>query len=610
MDQVALCACGSGLSAIRCCAWTEAARMPAGLSQDTEAMIACAVQAHTSGGTQLAERLSLDLLEMIPTQRDALRVLYEVRKSSRPPSAAEALLRRLVALDPNDFWATHALALLLMNSARMNNASLAEAELHARNAIRLAPENAQAHHLMGMILTEAHKAHFGEYHYRRALELAERRDPILLANLAWNLKNQGKMEQARQLYIESTELAADVPQTLLGWARMEEADRQFDRAGEILDAAEKAFPNNPSMLLARAVLLRRMGCDEQALAVFEQIAGLSPAGVPGPDELLEKGALLDRLGRYDEAFSAIDDAKCTARAALGHDYLAEHAEELATRLKRFFIADRLRSLPRAGILDGAPKPIFVLGFPRSGTTLVEQMLSAHPRISAGDELPFIEEITGAMPRMFSSPLAYPEALAELWMADHRDGLDVLRDHYLRRLRQLDVVGGEAAWFTDKMPLNETHLGLIALMFPRAPLIHVLRHPLDVVLSVFGNNLTHGFFCAYRLETAARHYALTMDLVEHYRREMALRYLPVRYEDIVDDPESSVRRMLDFIGEPFDEGCLHFHQNRRFARTASYAQVTEKLYARSRFRYRHYLPQLEPAVPILRPIIERLGYGPI
>jgi hypothetical protein len=79
---------------------------------------------------------------------------------------------------------------------------------------------------------------------------------------------------------------------------------------------------------------------------------------------------------------------------------------------------------------------------------------------------------------------------------------------------------------------------------------------------------------------------------------------------VDDPESSVRRMLDFIGEPFDEGCLRFHENRRFARTASYAQVTEKLYARSRFRYRHYLPQLEPVVPILRPIIERLGYGPV
>jgi len=209
--------------------------------------------------------------------------------------------------------------------------------------------------------------------------------------------------------------------------------------------------------------------------------------------------------------------------------------------------------------------------------------------------------------VLNSPLAYPEALAELWMGDRRRGLDELRDYYLERVRQLGIVEEGAAWFTDKMPLNETHLGLIALMFPRSPLIHVLRHPLDVVLSTFSNHLTHGFYCSYALETAARHYALTMDLVEHYRGQMLLHYLPVRYEDIVDDQEAATRRMLDFIGEPYDERCLAFHENRRYARTASYAQVTEKLYDRSRYRYRHYLKQLEPATAILEPVIARLGY---
>ena len=110
-----------------------------------------------------------------------------------------------------------------------------------------------------------------------------------------------------------------------------------------------------------------------------------------------------------------------------------------------------------------------------------------------------------------------------------------------------------------------------------------------------------------LETAARHFVLVTDLVEHYRREMALRYLSVRYEDIVEEPEGSVRRMLDFIGEKFDDRCVQFQENRRFARTASYAQVTEKLHARSRFRYRRYLAQLQPAIAILRSVIERLGY---
>ena len=212
-----------------------------------------------------------------------------------------------------------------------------------------------------------------------------------------------------------------------------------------------------------------------------------------------------------------------------------------------------------------------------------------------------------MQRMLGSPLTYPEALAELWMGDRRQGLNELRDYYLERVRQLGVVEPGAAWFTDKMPLNETHLGLIALMFPRSPMIHVLRHPLDIVLSTLSNHLTHGFYCSYALESAARHYALVLDLVEHYRSQMTLRYLPIRYEDIVGDQEGSVRRMLGFIGEKFDKRCLNFTENRRYARTASYAQVTEKLYASSRFRYRHYRKHLEPAIPILQPVIERLGY---
>jgi hypothetical protein len=219
----------------------------------------------------------------------------------------------------------------------------------------------------------------------------------------------------------------------------------------------------------------------------------------------------------------------------------------------------------------------------------------------------IHELTEAMPRLLASPLAYPDALAELWLADKRDGLDQLRDDYLRRARQLGVVQPGATWFTDKMPLNETHLGLIALIFPEAPLIHVLRHPLDVVLSVFSNNLTHGFYCAYDLETAARHYVLVSELLEHYRREMTLRYLPLRYEDMVLDHEASVRRVLSFIGATFDEKCLRFHENRRYARTASYAQVSEPLYDRSVFRYRNYLEHLRPVIPILEPVITRLGY---
>ncbi len=129
-----------------------------------------------------------------------------------------------------------------------------------------------------------------------------------------------------------------------------------------------------------------------------------------------------------------------------------------------------------------------------------------------------------------------------------------------------------------------------------------------MLSTFSNHLTHGFFCAYDLTTIARHYVLVMELVEHYLREMKLRYLRVRYEDVIEDQEARVREMLDFIGIPFDSRCLDFHENKRYARTASYAQVTEKLYNRSCYRYRKYLSELALVVPILVPLIQRLGYA--
>ncbi len=554
----------------------------------------------------------------------ALSLLYRIRKAAGQDNGAHTLLRRIVQLHPNTLWATHELAVMLFNRG-----AIAEAEIHARNAVRIAPENPQSHNLMGMIMTEVNRPQIGEYHYRKVIELTRARDPILLANLAWNLKNQGRMAEARELYEESSNAAPEVVLTWLGWARLEEADRNVERAAELLDRAELLAPGNASIMLSRAVLCGRAGSHSQALAILDAMVppasgrgdGVAPAQTGGGDaaapapggaglganELLEKGRLLDRIGRYDEAFAAFAEGKRLCREVTGQGYLEEHAQQQAARLKGFFSETRLAILPRARRRDDTAQPIFILGFPRSGTTLVEQTLSAHPRICAGDELPFVNEITDAMMRVLNSPLAYPEALAELWMGDRRHGLDELRDYYLERVRQLGIVEPDAAWFTDKMPLNETHLGLIALMFPRSPMIHVLRHPLDVVLSTFSNHLTHGFYCSYALETAARHFALTMELVEHYRGQMTLRYLPIRYEDIVDDQEAATRRMLDFIGEPFDEHCLAFHENPRYARTASYAQVTEQLYDRSRYRYRHYLKQLEPAIAILEPVIARLGY---
>jgi|GEM_PF-287098 len=603
MTENTLCACGSGLAGLRCCQAPEAALVAPAAGWRLDPLLAEAEAALGKNDRTRALALARDVLDLAPGRIDALWLLARLLRLEGPASAAEAVLRRIIARNPNHVGATHDLTLLLFGRG-----ALAEAEQQARNAVRIAPQHPQSHNLLGMVLTEANHAWIGEYHYRRALELRGGEDAILLANLAWNLKNQGRMAEARGFYEKATRLGPDEVKTLLGWAMLEEADRDFPRAAELLDRAAALQPDHEGVRLARATLAAREGHPRAALALIATIAATREDKKLSPIALSQQGRLLDQLDEYDAAFAAFSAGKARAHELGAPAYLAGPARDLAQRLERFFTAERLAALPRPPPAAG-PRPIFILGFPRSGTTLIEQILSGHPDITAGDELPFINELTETLPRLLGSPLAYPEALAELWMGDQRDGLMVLRDTYLRRVRNAGVLHGrEPRWFTDKMPLNEMHLGLIALLFPDAPLIHLIRHPLDVTLSVFSNHLTHGFYCAAALDSIAEHYRLVMQLVRHYRGAMTLRYLPIRYEDVVSAPERGVRRLLDFIGVPFDPACLAFHENRRAARTASYAQVTEKLYDRSRYRHRPYLAQLAPVLPILSPVIAALGYA--
>ncbi|WP_018262318.1 tetratricopeptide repeat-containing sulfotransferase family protein [Methylobacterium sp. WSM2598] len=598
MIQV-LCECGSGLTPGRCCALEPAAGaedpLDPGLREEADG----AAEALRSGDRAEAERASLAVLERAPRLPVALATLGEIRFDEGRSRAATALMERLTAVEPFSVWPINKLGLLALQRGDAD-----AAERHARQAVRLAPEDPQAHNLMGMAMTEAQRPVIGEYHCRRALDLAGRRIPLVLANLATCLKSQGRIREARDLYREAAELRPDNRQTLLAWARLEEADRRFDAALDLLDAFERLGPPTPGSTLARAMVLGRQNRREEALALLDGAARTRPLTAL---ERLERGRLLDRLGRHDEAWADFEAGKRRMREVSGQRYLAEEAGDEAARLKAFFTRTRLAQLPRAGVRDDMPQPLFILGFPRSGTTLVEQTLTKSPLVSGGDELPLIHEIAWAMPRLLNSPFDYPGALAELWMADQRDGLDRLRDHYLQRARQLGAVREGARFFTNKMPLNEVHLGLIALLFPRAPLLHLVRHPLDIMVSAMSNLFTHGAFCGAELESAARHLVLSADLVAHYRAEMDLHYLPVRYEDMVDDQEGTLRRVLDFVGVPFEADMLRQETNPRYARTASYAQVTEPLYDRSRYRYRHYLRQLQPVLPILRPLIERLGY---
>jgi tetratricopeptide (TPR) repeat protein len=398
-----LCACGSGLSRSRCCELNLASLGAREGSRHLAPLEERAAEAQRTGATEEAERLALDVLELAPGRARSLTVLYEIRKAQGIAGASAALIRRIVALEPNNFWATNELTLLLLGRG-----SVAEAERHARNAVRMAPQDAQSHYLMGMVLTEANRPAVGEYHYHRALELSGTRNPVVLADLALCLKKQGKMAEARALYEESLRAVPDSLHALLGLARLEEVDRNLEAAMTLLDRAEALAPADANVQLLRAVVLGRRGEADAALTILDSMA--SAHATLSPAEWLEKGRLLDRMGRYEEAFAAFDAGRQRLRKVTGQQYLDAQAQQLIARLKGFFIRKRLATLPRAKRRTDVAQPLFVLGFPRSGTTLLEQTLSAHPRISAGDELPFITEIAELMPRMLESPLGYPEAL--------------------------------------------------------------------------------------------------------------------------------------------------------------------------------------------------------
>jgi hypothetical protein len=330
--------------------------------------------------------------------------------------------------------------------------------------------------------------------------------------------------------------------------------------------------------LQRSVLLARMGNPEQALALLEGRQELSGAA------LLQRGRLYDRVGRYREAWA--DWVKGKAQLAERH---SRHyaSDEIAAEAHR--LADIGTTLSRAELRDDVAQPIFIIGFPRSGTTLVEQILASHSAIVAGGELPFGAE------------------LYEGLVAGDVDAPG-MRDRYLARAREYGLVDTGAGFFTDKMPDNSFWLPLLRAAFPESPVIHVRRHPLDVLTSVMANDMTHGFNCGYRLEDAAQHLALVDDLLQRYGESGLGPTYELRYETLVDDQRGETERLMSAIGLELEPAQLTFHKRTEVSPTPSYAQVREPLNDRSIGRWRNYAAELEGVRPILDSALARGGYA--
>jgi tetratricopeptide (TPR) repeat protein len=437
-----------------------------------------------------------------------------------------------------------------------------------------------------LVLTEARAPVAAEHHYRRVLALGGQRDPVVLANLAWNLKTQGRMAEARAAYRNAVTVAPSMFQAWLGWARLEAADRDFASAEQKLSQAERLAPGDPSVLHARAVLLAGTGRADEALALYERLGQFNRAA------LMEKGRLLDSLGDYDAAWTAWMAARAPSPSV----------PSPTTRLAEFFTPAQMELLPRAAARADAPAPIFLLGFARSGLALLEQMLACLPAIEAGGALTVLPDLVTRLPTLLGSPNPYPEALAELFMGDQLQGLDVLRDDYLQRAGHAGAGGGPARKFTDRGPGNSVHLALLSLIFPQAPLIHLQRHPLDVMVSLIANDP------AQTLAEAAARYAAEDLLLSRQQGLAERRLLRLRYEDLLADPEKTLRRACAHAGETYDPACLSFETRRRYIHTGTDAVLNEKLHRRSLYRYRNYERFLGPAIETLAPAIAAAGYA--
>ncbi|WP_284258083.1 tetratricopeptide repeat-containing sulfotransferase family protein [Acidocella aquatica] len=606
LDDV-LCRCGSGLRRVRCCD-ADISAWPGGEAVDAlDAQGQEAVKLFNEKKYVEAEALALKLLDLAPNLRPALRVLFEIRKAQKRGTAEEALAIRLAALPGAP--AVRAAANLLLAQYYVGQGRYALARPPAAEAVMATPRDATAQHVLGVVLTESGALQAGERHYRRALAVLGRDDGVVLANLAWNLKLQGRLDDAVVIYEQALALRPDNRRGQGGYAQAEFARGNREKALRLLDDGLARWPDDRALRLLRAMADLAMGDAEAVLARLSN----APETLLSA-ELCTRGQALARLGRPVEAVQHYATAKLLQRERHGQQYQAEAFAAKAEACKAYFTAERVQPLPRA-VAPPARQPVFLLGFARSGSSLLEQLLGQVPGFAAGDEFFPVAELNEIIPALAGAARDYPEALDHALVGDGWALPERLRQRYEEARNQLGLARPGVQFITDRSASNHWQLGLIKLLFPDAPVIHVLRHPLDVMLSNLGQDRRLEANCGVSMLALARHYALVMSLIRHFRGQLTLRYLPVRYEDLVSDTAASLRRVVEFAGaDPAavpPEAVLRANSAMPPGPVPAHFSGREAVHGRGLYRHRAYQTQM-PALfaevrEILDPWIAELGY---
>lgn len=458
---------------------------------------------------------------------------------------------------------------------------------------------------------------------RAYLEVLSRwpRSPNTWYNLALLQKRAGRYDSALASYQKALDYQISEPEEVHLNRAVIYSDclrRETDAERE-LQAALALNPRYVPALLNLGNLKEDLGKREEALSIYERILQLDPAcheararaanlrAPSGPDEPFIQdlrtaiarpdtspadkaslgfalGRALDACGAYAQAFEAYSAAnqqsRLSARPGTGR-YDRSRQETFISRLIGTFSGQ----MPAAPV-PGASRPIFICGMFRSGSTLTEQILAAHPAVRAGGEIEFL-------PMLARGELApYPEKAGQLSAKE----VGALAERYLRRLDQL-FPGADRV--TDKRPDNFLHIGLIKRLFPEARIIHTTRNALDNCLSIFFLHLDHSMAYALDLMDTGHYYVQYRRLMAHWKSLYGSDILDFDYDVLVREPRAQIARLLEFCGLEWDERCLEFHRVGNAVKTASVWQVREPLYSRSSGRWRNYAAQLAPLEDYLR-----------
>lgn len=475
---------------------------------------------------------------------------------------AEAMLRQALAISPTDIAVTRLLGELYLRLGKLR-----ESEVTLERALEMAPDCSESREAYCLALTQL-------MDWRRANEqlqfLLEKHPGNLRleAMLAANLVMLGEREKALELF---GGLATEGNNDRVFWLNYGHAARVIGKDDHaIIESYRnclKADPTYGTAWWGLADMKTYRFLPTEVVTMREQ---LNRDDIPDGQRCQLQFALaraLEDEGAYAESFEHYRDANALRRAYITYD--ADRVHDEMKRLKAFFTPEFFAA--RAGQGCPSPDPIFIVGMPRAGSTLVEQILSSHSLIEGTMELPDIGNMVGELIRKRASGKPWPDLLADF----DADGLASLGQQYLERTRCQRKLGRPL--FTDKAGNNFLHIGLIQVILPNARIIDARRHPLSCGFSCYKQAFAPGaLLLAYDQTDIGRYYRDYVEIVAHYDRVLPGRIHTIFHEDLVREPEAETRRLLEYCGVPFEEQCLRFYETDRSVRTSSSQQVRQPI----------------------------------